>query len=366
MARICIVNFHIYCMFDSKSGASMGGSELDMFVIAKWLSKKHQVSIVTGDWGQKSPQKFDDLTVYKSAKLGNQNYLLGAYRLWSALKRVNADIYIATGAGAEIYIIAWYCKLHHKKFVYRTASDAACDTTFIKSHGLSGRLFQYGMEHSSFIVATIKNHIPLLHQHHPRIACPITQIDLGIMTDQPIPSRKQDTILWVSRCIEIKRPEMFIDLAKEFPKLKFVMVCPSQYHAMDYYHKVKKQASKVKNLEFHDYIPFNQIQKYYDNARVFINTSDFEGFTYTLIQSGLASTPIAYLRVNPDSVITKYQIGYCANGDVLALKSAVSKLTTDQKDWSEKSKNIHNYVIANHGMDSIGPLWDKVIDAVWT
>jgi glycosyltransferase involved in cell wall biosynthesis len=333
-----------------------------MYGVSRWLSEKNDVSVITGDWGQPATSKFGNIIVYASSKLGGKNYFGAALKLWQTLKSVNAEIYIASAAGAEIGIIALFCKMHKKRFIYRSASDVACNGEYIHKHGLIGKIFKYGLEHADYIVTCNKSHIANLEKFHhiPRKIMISANLAL-VVPEKKISQLHKDSVLWVSRCIPIKRPEIFINLAKDVSKQKFTMICPKQYFEADYFNKVKKMAEKVKNIEFHDYIPSKSVGPYYDRAKVVINTSDFEGFTYTLIEAGVAGTPVLYLRVNPDNVITKYNIGYCSNGDTNDLRAKLSTLLTNSTDWKEKSANIEKYVRENHDIRSVGEKWDKAI-----
>ena len=366
MEKICIINLNIYCLFDPKSTAPMGGAELDMYTVAKGLENKYDVSIITGDWGQKEVEFFDRIRIIRSFKLGRRGvhqFLRGTFLFWKNLSQADADIYISSGAGPEIGIIAFFCKLKKKKFIYRTASEIDCNKKYIDSNGIKGLMYKYGLENSHRIITTVRQHKNLLACSHPNVENKISHINLGIFSGNK-QEQEKDSILWVGRCDSLKNPDAYIDIAKYISDHKFVMICPRQKHNSDYFEEIKRKAESLPNVTFIDFVPFKDIQPYFDKAKIFVNTSDFEGFTYTLIQSGLARTPVVYLNVNPDEVITKHNIGYVADGDKEKMIGQIRMLLRDEKDWDEKSKNAFQYVKENHDISIVGRQWEKLLERI--
>lgn len=366
MKKICIVNLNIYCLFDPKSTAPMGGAELDMYTVARGLENKYDVSVITGDWGQGDLEFFDKIRIVRSFKLGGNGplqFLRGIFLFWKSLLRANADVYLSSGAGPEIGIIALFCTLKRKKFIYRTASEIDCNKKYIDSNGIKGLMYRYGLENTHHIVTTVQQHKNLLVCSHRSVEKRISHINLGIFSEDE-QEQEKDCILWVGRCDSLKNPDIFIDMAKSISNCRFVMICPKQKNNPSYFEEIKKKAESLPNMTFIDFVPFKDIQPYFNRAKIFVNTSDFEGFTYTLIQSGLAKTPVVYLNVNPDEVITKYNIGYVSDGSKEKLIEQVRMLLQNEQDWSKKSENAFRYVKENHDINIVGREWKKLLERI--
>lgn len=363
MKRICIVNLNVYCLFVPESGAPMGGAELDMYTIAKGLQNRYDVSIITGDWGQRELESFDRIRIIRSFKLGGRGwcrFFRGIFLFWKSLLRADADIYISSGAGPEIGIMAFFCKIRKRKFLYRTASIIDCNKEYIHSNGIRGLAYWYGLENAHRIVTTVREHQEALIHSHPGLRNRISHINLGIFMEDRRGQMKEG-ILWVGRCDALKNPEVLLEMAASLPQYLFVMICPRQNHNVEYFDSIKKQAESLENVSFFDFVPFKDIQPYFDKAKLFINTSDFEGFTYTLIQSGLAGTPVVYLNVNPDNLITERNIGYVAGGDTEKMISQMRALLDDVVNWQEKSENVYKYTKENHDINILSDQWDDLV-----
>ncbi len=340
----------------------MGGAELDMYTTAISLKDFFDVSVITGDWGQDNIENRNGILVYKSflLKRGFLNYVKAPFILWKSMRSIDADIYISSGAGPEVGIIAFFCKFNKRKSIYRTAHTIDCDGSYAKKSGLSGMIYEYGLNRADKIVTSVRQHQELLTERYPELIGKVTHINLGIFPQDSNATREY--VLWVARCEKWKRPEIFLDIVAANQDVSFLMICPKQKHAEVYFYEIKERAKFFSNLIFIDFVPFRNIQAYFDKAKVFVNTSDFEGFTYTLIQSGLARTPVVYLNVNPDEVITKNRLGYVAGGDKEEMSDQIRILLDDEKDWSEKSENIFEYANKNHDIVIVGKKWKEVLE----
>ena len=99
------------------------------------------------------------------------------------------------------------------------------------------------------------------------------------------------------------------------------------------------------NLEIVPGVPMERIQKYFDRAKVLVNTSDFEGFSNTFVQAGLSRTAIVSLRVNPDNFLKKYNCGYVCDGSIEVLIRRVKELVYHQELCNLLGQNLRDYVM---------------------
>lgn len=343
----------------------MGGAELDMYSLAKGLSGTDEISVITGDWGQKEVEFFDEIRVIKSFRLGVRGpvqFLKGFILFWRSLTKADADIYLSSGAGPEVGVTAFFCKLKKKKFIYRTAHLIDCNGSYVKTHGFSGLMYEYGLRNASKIVTSVRQHKDILIDRYPGFIGKIHHINLGIFSHNVLSDKSH--VLWVARCEKWKKPEIFLEIASMLDKVLFVMICPKQNNDRTYFEEIKRKAENLPNVTFIEFVPFKDIQPYFNKAKIFVNTSDFEGFTYTLIQSGLARTPVVYLNVNPDEVITKHNIGYVAGGNTEKMIEQMKCLLEDEKNWNEKSENSFQYVKENHDINIVAEQWKKLLQNI--
>jgi glycosyltransferase involved in cell wall biosynthesis len=118
------------------------------------------------------------------------------------------------------------------------------------------------------------------------------------------------------------------------------------------------------NLEIIENVSLNEIERLFENAFAFINTSQFEGFPNTFLQAGKYSIPILSLQVSPDDFIEKYGCGIYAHGNVEELDAGLRRLINDPAFYSTCAENVHNYVKTYHDLnDKVNEL-GRIIKAV--
>jgi len=167
-------------------------------------------------------------------------------------------------------------------------------------------------------------------------------------------------ILWVSRADKWKRPELFIKLTDKFPTIKFLMIC-SKGKDKNYWNQIYFKAKKRKNIKFYEFIPFHKIDKTFNKAKIFINTSTFEGFPNTFIQSLLNGTPIISLNVDPDDFLILNKCGFNCKDDFKKLVKYLKLLLDDDKLYFKYSKNGYDFVKENNDIKKISHLWSILI-----
>ncbi|GAB1446100.1 hypothetical protein MASR2M41_18510 [Flammeovirgaceae bacterium] len=360
--KVCFFHLKAYAIFDSNSDAPIGGTLVQMHIIAKKLTTFPgvTVSFITGDFGQSDALVYDGIKVYKSAQLERKlcNYFLAPFKIWFALRRINADVYITSSAGTEIGIVAFFCKVYKKKMIYRTAHEWDCSREYRKQHAFSGRCFEYGLKKSTYIVTQSAEHQQLLRKNFGIEAVIIRNSFNVYHLDN---SSQKRGVLWVARCDRWKNPQVFIELAKVFPEESFTMICPKQRHQEDFFNTIRCAAQMQSNIHFIDFIPFERIQKFFNQSKVFVGTSEYEGFPNTYLQACMGGTPIVSYKVNPDDFITSYDLGFYANGKKEKMKKDLEILLTNDKISKKQSNNALQYVRQNHDIEKNILTWINLI-----
>ncbi len=358
--RICFVSLQGYHFLNSSHRHLTGIGSRAFASIVSAIGTACTPSMVTGDFGQQGIEKQGRITIFPSVRMVRRNGISNAYRFIRALRKADADIYVTSIFGKDIFITWLFCKLGKKKFVYRTAHDYECNRQEIQKHLLWGKLFQYALEHADLVVASVHQHIGMLRRHHPNIVSPIIHIPLGI--EQP-PQQEEEKkyTLWIARCHPIKNPLKFVELAKNMPAEQFVIIAAPQRGYETLLKKVERACSHVKNIRFIPGVPSYETQTYINKAKALVNTSDAEGFSFVFVESGLGKTPILSLHVNPDEVITKHSIGCFAHGSMQTLQQQLHALLYDRNDWKRKSENIFQYVQKNHNITTVVKAWEQAL-----
>ena len=113
------------------------------------------------------------------------------------------------------------------------------------------------------------------------------------------------------------------------------------------------------NLRFVDYVPFNEIQRYYDDAKLFVNTSEYEGFPNAFVQACLGRTPILSFNVNPDNFIEANRLGCFCSEDMGKAVEFIRGLSNEK--LVELGENAGKYAKENHDIDVIYKIYEEMI-----
>lgn len=346
--RICFISYYAYPLFNNSCKATFGGAEVQLYQYAIELARLgYSVSFIVSDFGQPNIELIDGVKVIKGFNIFNKKlkYILGIYyQLQFLLKLItsNSDIYIQRAAGIETGIISIFCKLFRKKFIYMLASSIDADGGYRKNKPLEGIFYEIGIKNSSILVSQNNEQ---KNQLLEKFKLSSTIIKNSFTLPEVIPSQRE-YVLWVGTSQHLKQPELFLKLAEHFSHTRFLMIMPK--NDIGFWNQIYKDIKKYSNLTFIEKVPFKEINKYFSKAIVFINTSTFEGFPNTFVQSAMYGTPILSLNVNPDNFLGKYNCGYFAHNDFNKLTSSLNSILNNKVKWSELSQNGIKYAKLHH------------------
>jgi glycosyltransferase involved in cell wall biosynthesis len=318
-----------------------------LFIGRGLRERGYSISFVTADHGQPDRETIDGMTIYKTFR---EDDGLPAIKflhprittIWRAMKRADADVYYCRAAGFLPAVLSFFCACYGKQFVFAGAHD----TDFLPGQELikfsrDRFLYHYGLRRSSAVIVQSEYQKDLLWRNYGIYGEVIRNLFEGEAKAIPLENRR--LILWVSTLRKWKRPLLFIELAKAFPDERFVMIGGPDGRERELNEEVAKECAALPNMEFLGFQPFAQTEQYFDQCRVFINTSEMEGFPNTFLQSWRRGIPVISY-VDPDGIIHKFGLGRTvttAEEMKLALKRVLSS-------FDAASEEIVSYVRKNH------------------
>ena len=348
LIQVCFIAPKAYPLFNPDVKKVFGGAEVDLYLLATELAKDENftVSFITADYGQQDIEKIENVRVIKSLNF-NKNPLTGAVRLWRAMRTADSQIYLQKTISWGTPLVTLFCKSHKRIFVYRTANQGECNGTFPEGKRFLKRAFSWSLHKAGAV--TVQN------ETDKKNLLEFMGIDATVIPNghrlAESTHKKRDTVLWVGRSSPLKRPELFIKLAENFPDEKFTMIC-QQATGDENYQDLLAEAKKIDNMQFVKAVPFAEISSYFQRAKVFVNTSDSEGFANTFIQACMAATPILSLNVNPDGFLNRYKCGICTDGDWQKFIKAC-KILAQTPITEEYGQNGRRYAEQKHDITKI-------------
>ncbi|MEN8128526.1 MAG: glycosyltransferase family 4 protein [Planctomycetota bacterium] len=346
--RVCFIALKAYPIFNPEVESVFGGAEVDLYLLSTELAKdeRFDVRFIVGNYGQSDQEVRENVTLYKSIDV-RKSYILQGHKIWQAFRRADAQVYMHEACSLGTALAAFFCKTHKRAFVYRTASSL--EASGKHSGKLSVRKFfiQWTFRQANtFIVQNEQDAVNAL-----RTVKRTAKVIRNACRVYSIKTVRKSGVLWVGRSKPVKRPDLFIKLAKAFPDISFTMICQRSLDD-DAYQSLVETARQIPNLEFLKRIPFQDVDHYFEQARISVNTSDSEGFPNTFIQSCKAGTAILSLNVNPDGFLNKHNCGFCAEGDWQRFTGKLSEWI--QTDHAQSvGQNGLDYIQAHHDIATI-------------
>lgn len=353
--KICFVSPNAYPILKNTCYEFAGGAEVQQVLIAQALTENNfQVSFIVGKYGGKKTEKINNITVFKSSyeyKTGKLHYVPALSDIFLALCKANADLYFLRNPKHLLGVVAYYCQMKKRKFVFSSSIDYDSDLKHIrkKESIISRTLFLYGLRRvDRIIVQTDKQKRQFeknfgLNSVLIKNMCPLPSL-MPVKESPPV-------VLWVGTARENKRPQLLFELARAIPSLKFRMIiAPGRNERFNKI--IKEQCRSVHNIEFLGFIPYQKINKEYARASLLVNTSRWEGFPNTFLQAWANEIPVVSLEIDPDEVICKHKLGLHSRTFEQMVKDV--KLLIENEDLRrEMGIYARKYVEAEHGIKKI-------------
>jgi glycosyltransferase involved in cell wall biosynthesis len=144
-----------------------------------------------------------------------------------------------------------------------------------------------------------------------------------------------------------KRPDVYLELARRLPLVRFVMVMALTDAA---FHAELKRALPA-NVDLIDGLPFHAMPHLFRSALLLVSTSAQEGFPNTFLQAGKYGIPIVSLNVDPAGMLSTHGAGIVCGGNVQTMADAVQQLVADADRRLEYAARLVAYIAANHGLE---------------
>ena len=364
----------IYSLLSGKNPKTMGGPDVHIFLLTKELIKHNfKISIIVHDEGGMPIEYIDGIEIIKINKdaycLKILNIVLELFRIWNAMRKTNAHIYIQRGSvpGA----VSPFCRLTRKKFVFCIASDSLVNRELIKKVKEFNRsIFSSLSAICNWLDIKLADVIIVQNEYQKKMLKKNFGKD-GILIKKPFPltergipeKAKPPIVLWAGAMAEVKQPELFLKLAESMSEAKFQIIGgPSGDEEL--YNRIKERSKRISNSEFLGVIPFDKINKYFSRALILVNTSMFEAYPpHAFLQAWMNYTPVVSLHDNSDELICNYNMGFHSKTFEQMVKD-VKILLKDEKLREEMGENGRKYVEREHDLTTIVREYIKLFDRI--
>ena len=177
---------------------------------------------------------------------------------------------------------------------------------------------------------------------------------------EPVPPSPSgtDQFLWIGRLAPVKNPVAFVELAAAVPEARFTMVCvPNDHDPPGVADELARHATELPNLELLGPQPRSIMLERISRAVAVISTSHYEGMPNTLLEGWSRGVPALTLHHDPDGVIMRERIGFCARGDATALADHARALWAGRDGNPELHERCRAYALREHSPEVVLDRW---------
>lgn len=355
--KILFFSSFAHLVLEKSQSRTSGGAELQVALLARELaSRGEDVVIAGGDVGQADQVMIDGVMTRNAGKFhtGRLLEMIGAIpRVVKVLGEERPEWVVVMGWTAWLFILWALRPFLGYKLDFICALDSEISGEYRRENPMFGSLFEFAVRRCDARHSITRYQAEVFGQRG--MDCTFYRY-LLVPRSQPRAEEKRVDLLWVSRCHPIKRPHLFLDLVEGLPETRCRMICPCEDKEL--WDSVTARASKIPNLEFIEKVPYHQVQEHYDTARIFVNTSTFEGFPNSFIQAGLGKTALLSLCVDPDGMIGIFGSGVLAGDSSAALLEVAKRMLSNKEElavmqegsarmvaeWLDNSANVEKYL----------------------
>lgn len=260
------------------------------------------------------------------------------------IQRIRPDLIIFRGAKRVLFPI---CAIAHA-FGSKVIMQGASDINFIPGkaavgNNINSRLYEASMPKIDYIISQNEYQASTLKQNYNRNSLIIP----NIWGSMPVGSNSETTlaeVVWVGNFRHLKRPEWFLEAARNLPDIKFAMAGSAA--SAELYNEMEREAKSIPNLDFLGQIPIEKSNMLIGNAKLLVCSSEYEGFPNTFLQAWASGVPVVS-TVDPNDLIKTYNLGIIVDSPE-SLVAAIEKLTKDNGLYQTLQRSINSYFSVHH------------------
>lgn len=345
--KILFLSSYAHLVLEKNTTRVSGGAELQVALLSKELAGRGVGTVILGgDTGQRDGSAIDGVRIRTGGQFhsGNPAAMLASMpRVFSVIREEKPDWVFLLGWTAWMAVVVAMRGVLGYRAGFICGLDSELTGDFRRENPVRGGVFEWGVAKCDLRYAMTEHQRALFTKRgwscamYRNLILPRAFENAGVKTVD---------FLWVSRCQPVKRPHLFLDLVEALPESSFEMVCPREDVGL--WESVAARAKKLANLRFIEKVPYHEIQRYYDAARVFVNTSEWEGWPNSFIQAGLGRTALLSLAVNPDGIFERFGLGCYAAGDFERLKAEARVMMEDAAGLERMQEGCARFVAEMH------------------
>ena len=338
-------------LFVGKRAERFGGAEVQVYDLASHLAKQDDFDCVFLMDKEEIAKEYSHPNItftYLKPPIQRGVPLLSRIenkrRLLAPFPQEVRKVMLLTGVNPRVMRAAEISRQVGAKFVYRVSSDADIDGSLITNEATRNRFIE-AIVHADGVVAQTDWQARRFHDLYGRTA---KVIKSGLAVPEPRKEESdRDVIIWIGRCVSLKRPWHFLELARAFPDEKFVMLLGQDDLYLQRW--ILQDAICIDNLDIIFDVPYAKTWDYLRRAKLFVGTSAMEGSPVTYLQAMAAGAPILSLAY--DGGLAEQGLMSHGQDNIERLKAMLADALQNPEELRVQSVRAWDYFGKHHAMD---------------
>lgn len=345
-------------------GTGAGGAERQFYLFGEGLEKKGwSVFYITDNI--ESKENVQTVMPVEAASFafmrggGKVLMLLDWLSIIHAMWKTNTRYYVIKTPAYLLVPMSVFTKLFGRKLVFWAQMDFDAHPELRPPGKILGLFLDAGIKVADIILAQNKKQVEGFRKNFSRDAILVRNIAGELrMEDHPGVVASPVDVLWVGNSMEKKRYEIVVALARMLPDYSFaVAMNKSDLHR---YEEAEKICSDIDNLRFLGEVDPVDMEAWFGNTRLLLNTSTQEGFPNTYLQAWQNGVPVVSVCIDPDGLLSNNKLGIVLDKNFIkldardmeeyaeTLKPHIIKVLTDDLLYDDMSSNAKSYISENH------------------
>jgi len=252
-------------------------------------------------------------------------------------------VYLRSPSNIGIALVA-YTLLFRKKMVFFSAHDTDFDPN-VNLQNYNEKIFRLFIKFANHFFVQNMTQAAILKKEFDRESSLFGNIISIQKLVGNLSTFKKNYFLWVGRIEPFKRLELLLRITERLPNGQFVVVAPVNVRS-EYSEEMLARTKLGINIQYIEFAKPGELDKYYQEARGLICTSEYEGFPNIFLEAWNNGTGVYTLGVDPNGIIQKSRgkLGYVFSSAEELVKNIHQVLDLQDQAY------MYEYLIKNHSI----------------
>lgn len=267
-----------------------------------------------------------------------------------AIDRYRPDVVIQACAAAMTGMAAYTAGRAKIPFVYRAANDMDMDDRIkVRLKRYEQVMYRYGLGKSDLVLCQNAYQYDGLRKIHPDKPAAIFPNPFGLGDDTPPrPLDERGYLAWLGIFQYQKNLPLLLRVARSLPRVEFRIAGARGSTVDGATEEALASLEALPNVNFVGYLKRDRVMGFLGGAVALLNTSRYEGFSNTYLESFSCGTPvIAPTGADPDGVIAKMDLGRSVAGES-GFAEAIEDVIGLGGAYGDLADRCQTYVRENH------------------